>query len=306
VNHSDAQNSIADYLDGELSLEQRARLDAHLDSCADCTREVEELREIPHLLSGLPDEELPPMLAQDVMRRIRLGEGEQRLRDRVLGFLTELTSPGIAIPAAAMFAAFFLAVTSGQFEWSPVRTTPRALTAVEQPRADALAPIPREAAALARQIFRSSPELPVSRAERGGDGTLIANQPRAVFELLPASAVEGGGPLQSGPQRARVVVRRPSLGARFAEPGLGMPRSADDWLAVVLHEPTEFARRQASLSLAEREHWIRVLARRSMETGSAEAVLAALRRSGTPQALGLAAAFVAQVQQDGSGLRASR
>ena len=76
-----------------------------------------------------------------------------------------------------------------------------------------------------------------------------------------------------------------------------MPRSADDWLAVVLQEPAEFARRQLSLSLAEREHWVRVLAQRAVETGSSQAVLAALTRSGTPASLAFASAFAAESMQ---------
>ena len=64
----------------------------------------------------------------------------------------------------------------------------------------------------------------------------------------------------------------------------------------MLHQPAEFARRQASLSLAEREHWVRVLARRAAETASQQDVLDALRRSGGPEALQFANAFEAEAR----------
>ena len=292
MNHLDARNSMEDYLEGELPLELRARFDAHLDDCADCSRFLDQLRRIPGLLQALPDVEPPPMLTHDVMRRVRMGEAEPRLLDRLRDFLSELLSPGIAIPAGAMLAAFFLAVTSGQFEWSPARTTPR-------PIANELAPIPREATALANRILRPAASGPVPQLVRAGDGARYVSQPLAVFELQPVSATDPAVPgLQDGaPQRVRIMARRPSLGSRFSGAGLGMPSSADDWLAVVLQEPAEFARRQASLSLAEREHWVRVLARRAVETGSEQAVLSALQHSGTSAGLALARSFAAESKQ---------
>ena len=98
------------------------------------------LRELP---SEIFPQELQHSLAVELQKENpnfnMMGQpAPQRLRD----VLSELLSPGIAIPAGAMLAAFFLAVTSGQFEWSPARTTPR-------PIANQLAPIPREATALA-------------------------------------------------------------------------------------------------------------------------------------------------------------
>jgi len=292
VNHLDARNSMPDYLDGELPLDLRARFDAHLEDCDECSIILDQLRQIPGLLQALPDVDPPPMLTHDVMRRVRMGEAEPRLWDRVRDFLSELTSPGIAIPAGAMLAAFFLAVTSGQFEWSPARTTPR-------PTANELAPIPREATALASRILRPAPPVPVPQMVRGGDGARFTRQPRAVFQLQPVRAGDEAAPglLPSGPQRVRIVARRPSLGSRFSDPGVGMPSSADDWLVVVLQQPAEFARRQASLSLAEREHWVRALARRAVETGSEQAVLSALRRSGTPAGVALAKAFAVESDQ---------
>ena len=44
MNHSDIQNRMADYLEGDLSLSKRALFDAHLDACTECARELSEMR----------------------------------------------------------------------------------------------------------------------------------------------------------------------------------------------------------------------------------------------------------------------
>jgi hypothetical protein len=280
---------MADYLEGDLSLDRRAVFDAHLDGCDDCRNEVEELRSIPHLLRGLPDVEPPEMLATDVMRRIRQGEAAPTLGDRLRALLSELASPGIAIPSGAMVAAFVLALTSGQFQLSPPESTPRSAASRQ------LAPIPPEAAALASDVFRRNPAesriVPRGQAPR-------ATGSHAYFQLLPASTA--GGESASEP-RVQIVVR-PSLADEFASG----PRSADDWLAVVLHQPAEFVRRQASLSLAEREHWVRVLANRAVATGSADRVVEALQRRGGAEAVPFARAFAAEAQLASSRIARSR
>jgi anti-sigma factor RsiW len=286
---------MADYLEGDLSLAKRALLDAHLEGCVDCRTEIAELRALPNLLRRLPDIEPPPMLAADVMRRIRLGEATPTFGDRIRSLLSEFASPGIAIPAGAMLAAFVLAVTSGQFQLTAL--TPQRgseLSSVRQ-----LAPIPPEAAALASRVFASASLAP--QLVRDGDAS-AAPQRRAYFELQPISTEQRG----SGAQRRVRIVARPSLASRFAGPGQASPRSVDDWLAVVLQQPAEFARRQASLSLAEREHWVRVLALRSAETDSTTAVIEALQRRGGSEAQTFARAFAAEAQLASAQLATSR
>jgi len=303
LNHSDVHKRMADYLEGDLSLDRRAVFDAHLDACAECRAEMEELRAISHVLSRLPDVEPPPNLTSDVMRRIRLGEAAPTWGDHFRTLLYELSSPGIAIPVSAMLAAFVLAVASGQFQWSLSRDG-AGPGRVESAGVRQLQTIPREAAALAQRVFRSAHDAPARQIHRGGDATLVTAQPRAYIQVLPAAS-GGAGTVPSEQRQVRIVVR-PSFGQSFADIGQGTPRSADDWLAVMLHQPAEFARRQASLSLAEREHWVRVLARRAAETGSAQVVADALRRSGGPEALRFASAFEAEAQLTSAQLARSR
>lgn len=296
MNHADVQKRMADYLEGDLPIEKRAVFDAHLDGCEECRGEVEELRAIPNLLRRLPDVEPPAMLASDVMRRIRQGEARTTWLDRIQAFFGELSSPGIAIPTGAMLAAFLLAATSGKFSIEGLLNYGGAAQPIV---ARQLAPIPPEAAALASRVFR---------LEESAPGVLVSDtsgspvRSHTSFQLQPvATGVQGGAG-----QRRVVIVSKPGLASSFAEPGQQSPRSADDWLSVVLEQPAEFARRQASLSLAEREHWVRVLARRAAETDTTEQVVEALRRRGGPQAMRFARAFAAEARLATSQIATSR
>jgi hypothetical protein len=57
-----AQDQLSDYLDQALSAPERQALDAHMAECADCRRELEELRLVTELLHAVPAEPMPEML----------------------------------------------------------------------------------------------------------------------------------------------------------------------------------------------------------------------------------------------------
>jgi anti-sigma factor RsiW len=61
---------LGDYVDGMLSLARRRQVEAHLDSCAACRRELEALRRTLSLLAGLPRRGLDESF--DVRLRARL------------------------------------------------------------------------------------------------------------------------------------------------------------------------------------------------------------------------------------------
>jgi len=114
MNHSDIQARMADYLDGELSLDSRALFDAHLDQCDSCSRELTDMRDTIRLLRTLPSPEPPADLVTDVMRRIADGEGQQDGFGRVMDWLSRYLVPRIAIPVTAVAAALTLTVITGE------------------------------------------------------------------------------------------------------------------------------------------------------------------------------------------------
>ncbi len=67
MNHADVRRKLGLYLDGQLTLADRARLDGHLDQCERCTHELWELRETVRLVRDLPDPAPPPGLVAGVV-----------------------------------------------------------------------------------------------------------------------------------------------------------------------------------------------------------------------------------------------
>jgi len=74
------------YLLGHLSAEERVGLEAHLDGCADCRTELDELRPVTRSLSSADPAHLgeppppPPELAERVFARVRAARRAQRRR----------------------------------------------------------------------------------------------------------------------------------------------------------------------------------------------------------------------------------
>jgi len=107
VTDTHVRDRLGDHLEGDLSLDERARVDAHLARCAECADELRELRAIVGLLRGLPDPEPPAHLTARVMRRIEAGEGGE---SRVARFLRRAGDPRFAAALAAGIAGLmFLA-----------------------------------------------------------------------------------------------------------------------------------------------------------------------------------------------------
>jgi len=105
VNHADVKHHLADYLEGDLPLDERARLDAHLDGCPECVQEINEMLQTIRLLHLLPEPEMPPMLAANIMRRIRAGEAEPGWLERTRRAVSSIFEPSFVLPASAIAVA---------------------------------------------------------------------------------------------------------------------------------------------------------------------------------------------------------
>lgn len=110
MTHADVLQNLNDYLEGDLSLESRASFDAHIDQCADCAREVDEMQSMVQLLRTLPDPEVPPMISANVMRRIRAGEAEPNWMERIARALGNILEPTFVLPASAVAVAALVAM----------------------------------------------------------------------------------------------------------------------------------------------------------------------------------------------------
>jgi hypothetical protein len=110
LNHADVKQNLSDYLEGDLPLETRARVDAHLDACSECAREVDEMQRTIGLLRTLPDPETPPMITANVMRRIRAGETEPNWFGRIARAFSDVAEPSFVLPASAIAVAALVAM----------------------------------------------------------------------------------------------------------------------------------------------------------------------------------------------------
>jgi len=86
---------ISAFLDGALAAEDRARVDAHLGSCAACRRELDSLRHMKLVLSSAPRKTMPADLVLSLERRHVKG----------VPFFKSLVKPAFWVPAGAVAAA---------------------------------------------------------------------------------------------------------------------------------------------------------------------------------------------------------
>jgi anti-sigma factor RsiW len=103
--HSEIRARLSEYLERDLTIEERARIGAHLERCTDCDRELNELRETVSLLRRLPEPTLPAGISEAVMLRIARGEGREA---RVRSLFRRAAQPRFAAPLAAGLAGLFL------------------------------------------------------------------------------------------------------------------------------------------------------------------------------------------------------
>jgi hypothetical protein len=100
------QDKLSDYIDAELSEDERNLLEEHLRSCTECRQALEDLRITVGITQGLGEVEPPSWLAQKVMKRVREEGGQKR------GILQKLFSPvHIKVPLE-VFATIAVVVTA--------------------------------------------------------------------------------------------------------------------------------------------------------------------------------------------------
>lgn len=329
MNHSDVRKSMADYLEGDLTLNRRALYDAHLDECAECAREIAEMRATIAALRRMPDVEPPPLFVEDVMRRVRLGEADASWLDRVREWTAAAFAPRILAPVSAAMLVGGLVLGTGQ-----VREAIEAQSDLVARHVPVLLGTEPQAGEPSWEV----PGAPMAGVGRAGDDRAgaVAVRPGGVpVRPGPITVIRTPGqelfalnemldrdpsrrtrftewpPVQplgqpGEPAAAVSVASRPgtvAIGDRLIDPSPAMPRpmtgpsqhlpSADEWLDHLERNPVEFADRMASRTLAEQEHWVDSLARRAVEQGRLDDVIRTLRASRSRAARVLADDFAA-------------
>jgi anti-sigma factor RsiW len=68
---------VTEYLDGKLSRRDRARFEAHLGACTNCTRYVEQFRETVRLTGTLQESDVSPDAAEALLAQFAEWKREQ-------------------------------------------------------------------------------------------------------------------------------------------------------------------------------------------------------------------------------------
>ena len=156
MNHHEVRRRLGEYLQGDLTLGQRALFDGHLDECPDCAEELRALRATVHLLQATPEPPPPQGLADRVLARIEEGEGRRRWWDGFLNGVGGLEPSRVLAPlsAAAVAAGLVMVVFQGQSLQITIDLGGEAPMAVATPA-------PEEPA---RRVAESEPMRPAAEA----------------------------------------------------------------------------------------------------------------------------------------------
>ena len=301
MKHSDVKNLMADYLEGDLELDQRALFDAHLDECHDCSEEVAGMRGTISLLHSLPEPSLPVDMSRQVMRRIRSGEAYSNWWGGVKTVFAPLFEPRILAPvsAAVLVLGLFLgagdfqiqdgsAVSQGGFVAAGQGASPQPLLVPAAAAAPGFVLLRPDASASQFAMIPSD-----SKQEMLALSNLMANSfPLGRVRLRPAQGPSfAPSPGYDGMQAAspfEMVAANPggavSQGRLPVQSDAGVIErsrqpTAEEWLVRIRQDPSGFAGRLASATLAEQELWVESLARVASDENQLGDVVASLRAS---------------------------
>ncbi|MBA4374434.1 MAG: hypothetical protein C0402_16415 [Thermodesulfovibrio sp.] len=168
------------YLDEMLPAKERAEVEAHLASCAECSRTLDELKLTVHLLHNLEEVEPPAWLTQKVMTRIKAEQSERK------GFFARLYGWIPANLPATAVATLVIAVTAVVLMKSmePQIRESMPATATEQPHPPAQARAPLQEVLPKTEMSRGSAQNATEDETRLKTQSAVQKPPPAA-ETIP-------------------------------------------------------------------------------------------------------------------------
>jgi len=268
MNHPEVRRRMGEYLQGDLTLAQRALFDAHLDGCDACAEDLRALRETIRLLRELPTPEVPPHLADRVVARIADGEGRARWWDGLASAGSRLDPTRYLPPlAAAALTSAVVIVGVRDLGWQiPGTQVPGP---AERPAATAPPPDLR----MQTRAQRPAPDLRMqTRAQRPAPD--LRMQTRA----QPAESAEP---------------RAPGLRSFAAAPAAPAADAAEEEAleVEVIEDPHLFLERYRALQAERRDAWLARMAERAARRSRVEDVARRLREQAGPEGRALADRF---------------
>lgn len=212
--HALSRDDLSAYLDGELEPRRVERLERHLQSCAECCRELASLRETQALLRCVPQRPLPcsfvlpASVAVERKRRLLWNTGFAAFRgvSVALGLALILALSGNALLASGRLAAPKAASAVAQEVAAPA-AAPVAEAPAEAPEQPEAAPAGQ---AQAMSATAAQPEA----APRA----MAAGQPAAALAAGEAAENAYAGPEAESARKASPADQQGPLAALVAEP----------------------------------------------------------------------------------------
>jgi len=110
MNEHEEAGWLSALIDGELTGEERTRLEAHLTDCAPCRAELEALRKVKARLMAAPRRAMPPGLIAD----LEAGAGRASRPRSWMGAFPHARAPRW-VPATAFLAVLAVGIWFGYF-----------------------------------------------------------------------------------------------------------------------------------------------------------------------------------------------
>ncbi len=176
MRHERTARRLSEYIDGTLSARDGARIEAHLALCPECRNDLAELRRTSELLRGLRAGVESPDLAASILERIRAGEAEPTLAQRLRAPLARFFSSawGAPLATAAVGLAVLVLVPRIEIEVSIPGGSERGVTPSARAEAPRRAPV---ADLAARRVNESLLREAAPMARRPSGSSLCWEQP---------------------------------------------------------------------------------------------------------------------------------
>jgi len=203
-------------VDGELSLRQQRAFEAHLTDCAACRDERTATERLLAALEALPMEtEVPVLLEQETLRRVRIAAAEEAERVAASRWWTRLRVPAVALTALAALVLVIVGRNEvGQREAELARTpAPVAKPAAENfartraPQTEDRLAAASEPAPVAQETHKAPQGPPPALAARPDlfmELPILRNMEKLEhFEQIETTTVDGQPRSDAAPERQR-------------------------------------------------------------------------------------------------------
>ena len=255
MEHAAIQPKLSDYLDGAVTPEEKAAIEKHLITCAECRQALVELAATRRHVQSLAEVEPPPWLTGKIMAQVREQAEKKRGFFQWLFYPLHIKLPMEAVGLIFLTVAAYLIVQKTQPEMKPLSTPSKGVYERAQPAGPPTA-TPLESSKERNQIKRKADELylaekpaaPVPKADQTlpleSSAAKPAAQPEGARKLAPPPESQADRKIKLK-EMAPEPAERPEVARKQAAPPAPPVQAARPLGEVVSREERREAERPA-------------------------------------------------------------